>query len=233
MSVIARKTSLAAIAPDLSVDPTAPGPDGTESLTPDALMTFCAARLHTLDAAIQTSMAGQKDRNQAMQDCSALIQAMRSHGFANGHQGSTDTLKDATSGDAANHAAEANDLLAVYTTTKDPSVKAACEKAFTSVTGDDVKTFVNADGTAGKVTPQNIADSAAAGHIQEADATTWAGMIEDVKNVSQNMSNGAELDMIGLQSLVSQRQLAIQLTTQLMQSYNDGLKTVGGNIGRT
>ena len=42
----------------------------------------------------------------------------------------------------------------------------------------------------------------------------------------------AEVSMIDLQSLVSKRATALQLTTGMMRSINDSTKTVAGNIGR-
>jgi hypothetical protein len=44
--------------------------------------------------------------------------------------------------------------------------------------------------------------------------------------------NGAELSMIELQSLVSKRATALQLTTGMMRSIHDSTKGIAGNIGR-
>ena len=46
-----------------------------------------------------------------------------------------------------------------------------------------------------------------------------------------DLSRGAELYMIELQSLVSQRQLAVQLTTRLLQMLNEMSKQIIGNLG--
>ncbi len=43
---------------------------------------------------------------------------------------------------------------------------------------------------------------------------------------------GAELAMINLQSLVSQRQTAVQVATQMLSAINNSERTVVGNIGR-
>ncbi|HEY3351502.1 MAG TPA: hypothetical protein VGM13_17125 [Thermoanaerobaculia bacterium] len=47
-----------------------------------------------------------------------------------------------------------------------------------------------------------------------------------------NHSQGAELEMINLQSLVSQREMAVQLATQLSGRLNESSRTVAANIGR-
>jgi hypothetical protein len=48
---------------------------------------------------------------------------------------------------------------------------------------------------------------------------------------SHLVGSGTELSMISLQSLISQRSTLMQLTTDMMNSMNDGMKTVAGNVG--
>lgn len=50
--------------------------------------------------------------------------------------------------------------------------------------------------------------------------------------LSTDLGKGAELDMINLQSLVSQRQMAVQLTTQIISKINDGYMAIAGQIGK-
>ena len=50
--------------------------------------------------------------------------------------------------------------------------------------------------------------------------------------VSGGFQRDAEVAMIQLQSLVSKRATALQLTTGMMRSINDSTNTVAGNIGR-
>jgi len=56
-------------------------------------------------------------------------------------------------------------------------------------------------------------------------------VIEPLNAAKQDLSNGAELNMINVQSLMSQRQTAIQLTTNLVQSLNDQINKVAANVG--
>lgn len=62
---------------------------------------------------------------------------------------------------------------------------------------------------------------------------------QQIKGGTQStVSRGSELSMIQLQSVVSQRQMAVQQTTQMMNQLNESLKGSGGsnclvcNIGR-
>ena len=43
---------------------------------------------------------------------------------------------------------------------------------------------------------------------------------------------GGELYIIRLQSMLSQRQMAIQLTTNMLRAMNESTRTIAGNIGK-
>ena len=67
-------------------------------------------------------------------------------------------------------------------------------------------------------------------NIHAMDATQWQGFIGGVKSVQDGLTKDSEMSMIQLQSVVSQRQLAIRMTTQLLQTMNESGKQVIGNI---
>jgi hypothetical protein len=54
-------------------------------------------------------------------------------------------------------------------------------------------------------------------------------MIKELGNFADEVGKNAELDMIGLQQLISQRQMAIQTTTNLMAKMNQSLETIVQN----
>jgi hypothetical protein len=56
-------------------------------------------------------------------------------------------------------------------------------------------------------------------------------LINATKNHQSQLNSAAEIDMIHLQSLLSQRQTAIQLTTNIVQSLNDQANKIVANIG--
>ncbi|HMI88321.1 MAG TPA: hypothetical protein VK550_29765 [Polyangiaceae bacterium] len=56
-------------------------------------------------------------------------------------------------------------------------------------------------------------------------------LINATKNHQSELNSDAEIDMIRLQSLMSQRQTAIQLTTNIVQSLNDQANKIVANIG--
>jgi hypothetical protein len=59
----------------------------------------------------------------------------------------------------------------------------------------------------------------------------WQGNCDALDNMANHVSSEAELQMIELQSLVSQRATAIQLTTNLMSTMNQSTKDVVSKIG--
>lgn len=52
---------------------------------------------------------------------------------------------------------------------------------------------------------------------------------DNVDRMVKDRNSTAELNMIGVQSLMSQRQTAIQLTTNMMSAINDSLKSIAAN----
>lgn len=53
---------------------------------------------------------------------------------------------------------------------------------------------------------------------------------EYLQGLSKQLETGAQLDMIQLQSLMSARQTAVSLATNMLASYNDSEKAIVGNI---
>jgi hypothetical protein len=59
--------------------------------------------------------------------------------------------------------------------------------------------------------------------------TAFAG---DIRSMLDNVNGNAEINMIQLQQVMSQRQTAVQLTTSLLSKLDEGTKSVVSNIGR-
>lgn len=56
--------------------------------------------------------------------------------------------------------------------------------------------------------------------------------IKHLENAGDELNKNAELEMISLQQLISQRQMAIQMTTNLMNKFMEGLQTITANVGK-
>jgi hypothetical protein len=74
----------------------------------------------------------------------------------------------------------------------------------------------------------NASDGATCKDVSAAD---MKAMTDTLKDMRSDLNNGSELQMVTLQSLMSQRQMAIQLTTNLVQSLGDMTNKVVANIG--
>jgi hypothetical protein len=190
--------------------------DGAFALTPESLLYYCASRLGSIDAQIGKYYDDQKKMNAASKELGD-IQAVLSRATSQAG-GQTPEF------DAKIHADEGNELLAIYRQTENPTVKEAAAQAF------HLRTGLNVHEVEGQVTAAEVKGAADLGFIAPQDTAQWTGNIEKVKSAAQSLSKSAELNMIQLQSLVSQRQLAVQLTTQLMQSVHESLKQVAGNL---
>jgi hypothetical protein len=63
------------------------------------------------------------------------------------------------------------------------------------------------------------------------DKNAMAALLNATKSHQSELNSDSEIDMIRLQSLMSQRQTAIQLTTNIVQSLNDQANKIVANIG--
>lgn len=58
------------------------------------------------------------------------------------------------------------------------------------------------------------------------------GFLQGFDDAKGALSKNSELGMIQLQSIMSQRQSAVQITTNLVQSLGEQMKSITGNIGK-
>ncbi|MBX3259408.1 MAG: hypothetical protein KIS78_01800 [Labilithrix sp.] len=194
------------------------------SLTPGMLLVYCTTRLQTIDQNIAQYFVEQERRNDHLRSMNNALNVLQSGTWGGGHEKSENIVGNAFH--QQNHADKANEIRDVWLSTDNPEVRAACAEAFRSVSGLDVEAFAKGrDVTAG-----DIEASAAAGKIHGVGREQWTARVDALKNHQSDLMKSGELDMIKLQSLVSQRQLAVQLTTQLMQTLNETSKQVVGNL---
>lgn len=210
----ANQADMAATASELA------GPSLPVGFTPGGLLAYCASRMNAIDTTINKYFADQQAASNNMQDATKLMEVLRQ--FPNG-------MADKDHIDTKFHAKMGNDLIDVYNHTTDPDLKAACAKAFRLSTGRDIDEFAK---KSGGIQFGDIDKSKTGPNCDGAgmDKATWDAQIDNVKDHQGDLSKSSELNMIQLQSLVSQRQLAVQLTTQLMQQQSEAPKMIVGNI---
>lgn len=194
---------------------------GTEplptNLTPDALLLYCQARLDGLDSQIQQDMQSQQVTNADQQDLTPVQTALAKYA-----DGCTDP---ASVEDLASKLQTAINVIE----SRDPGSRALSQlkdMLSTIKTGQAklspvVQTMLQIDQQRGITveTPPILS----AGQIK--------GLTDTLSQVTSSESSSAELNMINLQSLMSQRQTAVELTTNMMQTLDDTLSKVVANVG--
>jgi hypothetical protein len=178
------------------------------AMTPDALMAYCSSRLKGID----DQMYAQFDKQQAYRNVSAALnklQAKYSEQASNG-QG-VDWYK----GDHAKTYGEIeDDWNAVMAALPTDSPERAALQAQRD-----------------KYNDSEVAGNGPEQHQWTFSAQQCTDMATSLGDVSKNISSGAELDMINLQSIMSQRQTAIQLCTNLVSALDESQKATAQKIG--
>ena len=171
------------------------------SLSPDALMAYCEARLQSLDNQMNGIFESQQKNAQVTTDVNAIASALDDLPAPNSSSSSTTNIS----------AADITQIQAAYHT-------AIQDAGSTSQLGE----LLNKDLSAFNV-------GANSGQIS---TDTVSQLTQNLKNDAANLNSDSEMTMINLQSLMSQRQTAVQLTTNLVQSLGDQQNSIAKNIGQ-
>jgi hypothetical protein len=206
-----------------------PGPGDTPTYAPEylsagAMLAYCGTQLQQIDSQIQKIFAEQQKQNLEQQVINQALQVLQ--GCADG------TLdKNGKSADNAEQCrAMEKALEKAISTIEQIDPNAPCLQQLKQIhdnimaTGTGDKDPQMAHGyyvgpNDGNPTPDNNISS-----------TEMANFINALQNVGSGLNSDAQLRMINIQSLVSQQQTAVELTTNIMQSLNDAQKKVVENI---
>jgi len=189
-----------------------------QGLTAEGILAYCSSRLNSLDGLIQSRFADQKSRNDGVTAAGNLIAQLN-------------TMTDISSGGSeANHKLMGVELAKLMNNTLDPSVRGKIGEAYAKVTGTTM--VIGADG---KAAPNQLSVATIPINmpgVPKMEAALWQGFVSGVKTVQDSLTKDGELAMIQLQSVVSQRQLCVQMTTQMMMTMNESSKQILSNLGR-
>jgi hypothetical protein len=174
-------------------------------LTPDGLLVFCQKQLRDLDTKIQSAMTSQQGMVATESQVSDIEAILKQN--MNGPGSDQDDKVGFQDPTILNNIDDKvttlmNQATAAGNTALATSLKAVHDTLHAGPPGDC------------KVTKDDIKD-----------------MCTTLDSATTDLRSGAELSMITLQSLISQRATALQLTTGMMSSMNDGSKAIAGNIG--
>jgi hypothetical protein len=209
--------------PHLLPSEIAPASNGTY-LTMDALLTYCESRMRGIDAQVQEQFLKQKQGNEAsaaLQNLMGSINACTAGGIQPGGRSAHDLIR-------AYQAA----IMAV----SDPALKqrlVAERDAFIKAVGKNGGAELRSEMLqGGDFWHKPLADNADGQMVVSMSGDTVKKFADNLKGLQTEVNQGSELGMITLQSLMSQRQMAIQLTTNLVQSLGEMTNKIAANIGR-
>jgi hypothetical protein len=191
-------------------DPSAMG----SYLTPDALMTYCQTRLQGLDTQMNSIFTQQQKMNSESQTLTDLLANPAFELPTDEDLGDAGKTKQ-----ALQHVDLAIQVAEGKLNPNDPHDAALIKK---------LEEFRQSlfDGQ-GNPNPALLNGS---DHMTSEQFNS--AIIGKISGMQKDLSSGAELNMISLQSIMSQRQEAIQLATSLVQSLGDQCNKIADNVGK-
>jgi hypothetical protein len=206
-------------------------------LTPDAVMAYCQSRLQGIDSQVQAAMTQQQNVNteqQGIQNILSEVSTLQSQVNDNG------VVHDPASAQKLEQDIES---LVSQIERTDPScsqldqLKQLHDTVMATGTGpygsNPVHGYYSSSSSTPGMPPNG--SSPPSGVRADQDGTFGSdelkGFSDTLSGINNNLNNSAELGMISIQSLMSQRSTAIQLATNIMQSLDDGTSKIAGNIG--
>jgi hypothetical protein len=194
---------------------TAPETEATTTyLTPDALLVYCQAQLGNIDGQINNIMQSAQNANYDQQDLTSVQAALSQYADgcnASQAQSLVDTLNKALTtiegrdpGSPAVGAIQSMLSTIQGASTPDPATAAALQ--FVKQMGGTVS-------------------------IQALSSEQVKGLSDTLSSATSTMNSSQEMTMISIQSLMSQRQTAVELTTNMMQTLDDTAEKIVSNVG--
>jgi hypothetical protein len=216
------------------------GTDGSAPpayLTPESLMAYCQSRLQSIDSQVQTAMTQQQNADWEQSNIGGILTEIASDSAAttNGLMNSPqECLK-----------LEQNlETLISQIQQRDPSCPqlGALETLHDTIMATGTGPNPSSDPTHGYYCSNTKGVGGApdgktppAGVNSGTDNTISTGEFTDftntLNNINSSLSSGAEIGMIKIQSLVSERTTAITLATSTLQSLDDGTQKIVDKIG--
>lgn len=172
------------------------------ALTPDALMTYCESRLRGINEQVNATFARQQQVRTATSSLGKLQEQL------------------AWLGRAPNDGIHADD------TSNFAKTKELYQDAINAMPAGDEKNRLQTEFDRFNSSTSGAGGDMIIGRDEAAD------MAKQVATISKDMSSSAELDMIELQSLMSQRQQALQMCTNMMAGLGQSSQQIAANIGK-
>jgi hypothetical protein len=202
-------------------------PDGS-NLSPDALMAYCQSRLDSIDSQVRTLFDSQQQNASASKQIDSVISGLKEYSVAGVNKDGTTCKKLESEFES----------LVLSLRKSDPSCP---ELPLLTKTYNEV--VWSGDGGAkhtGSSNPNDPdfidfgvypPDTSGPQGDNILSSEELQGYAQTLTDAAGNLNSNSELGMVQIQSLMSQRQTAVALTTNLVQSLGDQENKIADNIG--
>lgn len=190
---------------------------GMAYLSPDALMAYCQSRLSAIDGQIGSVMASQQSTIADVNDINSALATLQKYS-----SGTTD-------GAACQEMATALHTAIENIDGRDPncSVLPRLKQAYNDLVWTGA-------GPAGSGYYPGYDPHPSPGGTEgdhDISAPEMSAFVGTLNGASADLNSGAELQLVNIQSLMSQRDTTVQLTTNLVQSLGDEQNKIANNVG--
>jgi hypothetical protein len=201
--------------------------DGGASLSPDALMAYCQSRLDSIDGQVDASFNEQQTNAGAITQIDQVLSTIKQDDGSDQKDPkvckSLETTFEGLINSLQNTDPGCPELPALTTAYNSMVWSGDGGRAFTHSTDPTDPDFID------------IADYPPDMSTKQGDnilgSTELQGYAQTLSDAAAGLNSNSELQMVQLQSLMSQRQTAISLTTNLVQSLGDQESKIADNIG--
>jgi hypothetical protein len=211
--------------------PPAQGP--SPYISPDAILIYCQTRLRQIDSGVQDKFAKQvkdNDTSKAITEAQNDLKNVVAPGWDNSNHAGCSTLgwiQNAINAAGGPDTPVGSELKKLQISIAGKMGGDAFANVFKEQTSDNFRAFFDPaiGGLSDADTIKKFGGTPAA--VSRDDVTGYASTLD---SISKDIAAGSELDMIDLQSMMSQRQTAIQLTTNLLQIMSDSTNKIVANM---
>jgi hypothetical protein len=197
------------------------------NLSPDALMAYCQSRLDSIDGQVSTLFKSQQQNASATEQIDKVIAGLKEYDASDVKDAATcKKLESEFQGliqSLKNSDPTCPELPALTQTYNDMVWSGDGGAQHTSSTNPSDPDFIDEG-----LYPPNQLGPQGDKILQSQELQGYAQALSDA---AANLNSNSELGMVQIQSLMSQRQTAVSLTTNLVQSLGDQENKIADNIG--
>jgi hypothetical protein len=208
------------------------GAGAADTMSPDALLAYCQMQLGSIDDETTQQIQAQQLQLQERTAVENVESTLQGYGTT-GPQSVGDLMKCQQAFDQAIASLPSGDPVATQLTAQESTMMNKYFPTTTTATFAAIPIdLYSSDGTPTIGFPGTSGPDGQPLHSWTAPANNdWQGTTGALSNLSDNIKSDSEIQMLGLQDLVSERQQAVEQMTGMMtkedQTLEDGAKAIG------